>query len=104
MALALLEASFHVNNFALFYSAAVAAERKDEELTSITMRPALVEGFESGVLFTGMLVKPEWVNMWMVAMGMCVGVGIGQRVWATAEVLGRKDGENLANKGDEKEE
>jgi phosphatidylglycerophosphate synthase len=52
MALALLEASLHVNNFVLFYSAAVATNRKDTELASVTMHPVLIEGFESGLTFS----------------------------------------------------
>lgn len=88
LALALLEASFHINNFVLFYSAAVAAGHADaDELTSVTMRPALVEGFESGVLFTAMLVWPRHINFWMWAMGGGVVVGTAQRVVAVVAAL-----------------
>ena len=57
------------------------------------MQPALIEGFESGMIFMAMLVWPGKINVWMV--GMCVGVAVGiwQRVWAVVEVLGRKDRE-----------
>lgn len=91
MAIALLEASFHVNNFVLFYVAAVAADKKDGELTSVTMKPALIEGFESGVLFTVMLIWPARINMlsWVMAMG--VALGTLQRVWLLVPVLKRLD-------------
>ena len=88
-ALALLEASFHVNNFVLFYSAAVAADRRDDELTSVTMRPALIEGFESGVIFTAMLVWPQYINFWMWGMSFGVTIGICQRVLAITSILSR---------------
>jgi phosphatidylglycerophosphate synthase len=91
IALALLEASFHVNNFVLFYSAAVAAKRQDDELTSVTMRPALVEGFESGVIFTAMLIWPQYINYWMWAMSFGVAVGICQRVLVVTSILTQVD-------------
>ena len=89
LAVAFLEASFHINNFVLFYGAAVAAERRSEELTSVTMRPALVEGFESGLLFTAMLVWPRRINALSWLMGTAVTVGICQRVRAVIWVLRR---------------
>lgn len=85
--IALLEATFHVNNFILFYSAAVAAQKNDLELTSVTMRPALVEGFESGLLFTIMLVWPQHINVWARIMGVGVAIGILQRSLAVIRVL-----------------
>jgi phosphatidylglycerophosphate synthase len=91
IALALLEASFHVNNFVLFYIAAVAADKKDGELTSITMKPALVEGFESGLLFTAMLIWPARINMWCWIMVVGVAIGTLQRVWILIPVLNRLD-------------
>lgn len=90
-ALALLEASFHVNNFVLFYVAAVAADKMDEELTSVTMKPALIEGFESGLLFTMMLIWPARINMWSLVMAIGVAFGTVQRVWTTIPVLNRVD-------------
>ncbi len=90
-ALALLEATFHVNNFVLFYVAAVAAEKKDGELTSVTMKPALIEGFESGVLFTMMLIWPTWINTWCWAMALGVVVGTAQRVSNLIPVIKRLD-------------
>jgi phosphatidylglycerophosphate synthase len=90
-ALALLEASFHVNNFILFYSAAIAAKRHDDELTSVTMRPALVEGFESGVIFTAMLIWPSHINLWMWVMSFGVAIGICQRALAVTSSLSQVD-------------
>lgn len=96
LAVSLLEAAFFVNNFALFYMAAVAekaaaeersgssseGKRKTEQLTSLMMRPALVEGAESAAFFTLMLVFPEWVRLLSYIMFLGVVVGTGQRaVW-----------------------
>ena len=86
-AVACLEATFHVNNFILFYVAAVAEKRqsnspahaKTKELTSVMMRPALIEGMESGVLFTMMLAVPSFITQWCWLMAGLVGVGIAQR-------------------------
>jgi phosphatidylglycerophosphate synthase len=90
-ALALLEASFYVNNFVLFYSAAVAANRKDTELTSVTMRPALIEGFESGLVFSTMLIWPEHIDFWMWGMSLGVAIGICQRVQAVKSILSQSN-------------
>jgi phosphatidylglycerophosphate synthase len=90
-ALALLEASFHVNNFVLFYLAAVAAAKQDAELTSVTMKPALVEGFESGLLFTAMLIWPARINTWSWLMATAVVFGTAQRIWALVPLLRRLD-------------
>jgi phosphatidylglycerophosphate synthase len=86
-ALALLEASFHINNFILFYSAAVVAKRQADEVTSVTMRPAPVEGFESGVIFTAMLIWPQHINLWMWGLSFGVFIGICQRALAVTSIL-----------------
>jgi phosphatidylglycerophosphate synthase len=93
ISIATLEATFHVNNFVLFYSAAVAAQKSDEELTSVTMRPALIEGFESGLLFTAMLTWPQHTNIWARLMILGVVIGIFQRTLAVVGVLGSKTNE-----------
>ena len=90
-AVAVLEASFHVNNFVLFYIAAVASAKKAEELTSVTMMPALVEGFESGMIFTGMLVWPEIIGLWAWGMAVAVLFGITQRILVLVPILRRLD-------------
>ena len=89
--LAGLEASFHVNNFVLFYTAAVVAERHGKELTSVTMHPALIEGFESGVFFTAMLIWPHRLVLLSTAMMVGVLAGTVQRSTHLAAVLGRID-------------
>jgi hypothetical protein len=90
ISVAMLEATFHVNNFILFYSAAVAAQKDDQELTSVTMRPALIEGFESGLLFTAMLLWPQYINSWARIMSAGVVIGIFQRALAVVRVLRSK--------------
>ena len=102
MAVAVLEACFHVNNFVLFYVAALVEKEGEgegakkgksgksgksgkgrrEELTSVSMRPALVEGLESALLFTAMLGYPSAIEGLSWTMAALVAVGIGQRtVW-----------------------
>ncbi|KAI7203888.1 hypothetical protein D0869_08425 [Hortaea werneckii] len=105
-AVACSEASFHVNNFVLFYIAAITekqkaanavsdeksknvetGEKRVKELTSLSMKPALVEGAESGLIFTVMLIKPEWTEVlcWMLTVG--VAIGTVQRVLWVVDVL-----------------
>lgn len=96
-ALASLEATFHVNNFVLFYVAAVAADKKDGELTSVTMKPALIEGFESGMLFTMMLIWPARINMWCWVMAIGVTGGTAQRLWTLIPLLKRLDSPTRSN-------
>lgn len=93
---ALLEASFYLNNFVLFYIAALVEkknvsglQREKEEITSLAMRPALVEGFESGVFFTGMLALPRLVGVLSAVMFVGVALGTGQRVRWLIVALGR---------------
>ncbi|KAG7004479.1 hypothetical protein G7Y79_00025g057650 [Physcia stellaris] len=92
-AVAVLEASFHVNNFVLFYVAAIAEKQaaakgeKSKELTSVVMKPALVEGMESGLLFTAMLAYPERLRLLAWVMAFLVGLGICQRVAWTFSAL-----------------
>ncbi|MDI1486560.1 MAG: hypothetical protein OHK93_005791 [Ramalina farinacea] len=95
LSVAFLEATFHVNNFILFYVAAIAekkandqpARARTKELTSVMMRPAFVEGMESGVLFTLMLAFPNYIGMWCGLMAAAVGVGIGQRTYWVVNAL-----------------
>jgi phosphatidylglycerophosphate synthase len=90
--IAALEASFHINNFVLFYVAAIVEKRstpenKRKELTSLSMQPALIEGTESAVFFTAMLVCPEYVAQLSWCMLFLVGFGIVQRVVWLAKAL-----------------
>lgn len=86
-AVAVLESTFHVNNFILFYVAAVAEKLRaksaeaSKELTSVMMRPALMEGVESAVIFTLMLASPTSICAWSWTMAALVGVGILQRTF-----------------------
>lgn len=91
-ALALLQASFHVNNFVLFYVAAVVADKQDgEELTSVMMKPALIEGLESAILFTMMLIWPARINVFCWVMAVGVAFSTVQRVSILIPVLRRLD-------------
>ena len=100
LAVAVTEATFHINNFVLFFVAAVMEKRKAEhskagkqtdasicELTSVSMRPALVEGSESGAIFTLMLAVPEWTETlcWILSVGVVAGTA--QRVLWTVRAL-----------------
>ncbi|KIW49013.1 hypothetical protein PV05_10729 [Exophiala xenobiotica] len=87
LSVSLLEASFHLNNFVLFYLAAVSSQKGRDELTSVTMKPALIEGFESGVIFTLMLAFPGALQSlsWAMAFGVCFG--IVTRVWQITDVF-----------------
>lgn len=91
LAVVMLEASFHINNFVLFYIGAVAVNRDEKELTSVTMRPALIEGFESALLFTAMLIWPSRIKVLCWGMSLAVGIGICQRLWYLVPVLRRID-------------
>lgn len=92
LAVALLESAFWLNNFVLFYIAALAEKRnaqglrrEDDEVTSLAMRPALVEGLESGIFFTLMLAAPEYVGPLSGVMFLGVVYGTWQRVnWLVA--------------------
>ena len=90
-AIAMLEATFHINNFVLFYISAVVAAKPDDELTSVSMRPALIEGLESGLIFTAMFVWPQYLTMLCWAMSVAVIIGIAQRVHFATLSLRRLD-------------
>ena len=85
---AILEATVFINNFILFYVAAVAEKKataetrgqsKTKQLTSLVMRPALIEGTESAVLFTAMLAYPRQIEVLSLVMAGLVSIGIVQR-------------------------
>ncbi|KAI4941682.1 hypothetical protein J4E91_010556 [Alternaria rosae] len=87
LSVASLEASFHVNNFVLFYIGAILEKRKGsgkdgsrvKELTSVAMRPALIEGSESAAFFTAMLMFPRYLQHLSWTMAFLVCLGIAQR-------------------------
>ena len=94
-AVAFLESTFHVNNFILFYVAAITEKLKSDprrkkeaaHITSVVMRPALIEGMESAVLFTAMLLCPWLTGPLALFMGSLVCVGIIQRtLWAISTI------------------
>ena len=92
-AVAVLEASFHLNNFVLFYIAAIAEKKasvggnRSKELTSLMMKPALIEGMESALFFTAMLAYPEYIQFWSCSMAALVLIGTVQRVVWVVPVL-----------------
>lgn len=95
---AFVEATFHINNFVLFYVAAVAAKvqfqggkQESTELTSLIMKPALVEGFESAIAFTLLLAFPSHIESLAWGMGCAVLIGIVQRLFYIIPVLRQVD-------------
>ena len=98
-AVAVLEATFHVNNFILFYLAAtaekqsksgqgdIAGKSKSKEVTSVMMKPALIEGMESGAIFTAMLAFPSQLGILSWIMATLVTVGIIQRTMSATRAL-----------------
>lgn len=87
----MLEATFHINNFVLFYISAVVAAKPHDELTSVAMRPALIEGLESGLIFTAMFIWPQYLTLLCWGMSVAVIIGIAQRVCFVIPLLRRFD-------------
>lgn len=93
--IAALEASFHINNFVLFYVAATMEKHtasgqhsKRKELTSLAMKPALIEGTESAIFFMAMLACPGYLAQLSWCMFILVCFGVVQRVAWLTRVLG----------------
>ena len=86
LSIATLEATFHIHNFVLFYASATIEKHKQagknltKELANVAMRPALVESFESGVIFTLMLAWPRRIEALCWAMVLLMAVGTMHRV------------------------
>lgn len=97
-AIAILEGAFHINNFVLFYVAAVVAAKPHDELTSVAMQPALIEGFESGLLFTAMYIWPQHLTALCWVMSAAVVIGTAQRVLQVVPVLRRLDEKDAIKK------
>jgi len=86
-----MEASFFLNNVALFYASAILERRaatqtrkRRAEHTSVSMPPALIEGTESIVAFTLMILAPSrWHSPLFAGFALLVVVSTCQRVyWA----------------------
>ena len=83
-----LEAAFFVNACSWMYLSAVLEKRASGagatgELTTITMPPALVAGFETIVFFALFFLLPDRLVTLFGVMSVMVGVNIVQRlVWA----------------------
>lgn len=104
LAVGFVEATFHINNFVLFYVAALTEKQKAaaaengrngragphiKELTSLSMKPALVEGVESAAIFTIMLVQPSLTEILCWTLGCGVAIGTLQRIaWVVAALRG----------------
>jgi hypothetical protein len=88
---------FHIHNFVLFYAAAAIEKHKQtsknsmNELTNSIVRPALVESFESGVIFTLMLAWPRRIEALCWAMVLLMIVGTIHRLqWLLSILLDRE--------------
>jgi phosphatidylglycerophosphate synthase len=83
---AVLLATFYLNTLSWTYLAAVAEKRQARSadlLTSIEMPAGLIEGVESAVLFSVMLLWPQQAVWWCGLMAALVVITIAQRVvWA----------------------
>ena len=83
-----LEATFFVNACSGMYLSAVlekraAGARATGELTTVTMPPALIAGFETVIFFALFFLFPGRLVMLFGLMSVLVGVNIVQRlVWA----------------------
>jgi len=90
MPIAVLDASFFVNAFVLFYSTAVLETENTKQgqirgakaQTAVEMPPALMEGLESGVCFTYMIMWPENIAVvsWIMAVGVFVSI-VQRALW-----------------------
>lgn len=88
LAAVLLEASFFVNACSWMYLSAVLEKRaagaaSRGELTSVTMPPGLIAGFETVVFYALFFLFPQHLDSLFSVMAALVGVTIVQRlVWA----------------------
>ncbi|MCC7052805.1 MAG: CDP-alcohol phosphatidyltransferase family protein [Gemmatimonadaceae bacterium] len=88
LAAAVLEAAFFVNAASWMYLSAVLEKRASGaastgELTTVTMPPALVAGFETVVFFALFFLMPHRLVLLFGLMAGLVGVNIVQRLlWA----------------------
>lgn len=88
IALSALLAAFFVNSISWTFLAAVLEKRGQGasttgEMTTVTMRPALIEGTETIVLFSAFVAFPTLATWWFAVMAALVAVNVAQRlVWA----------------------
>jgi phosphatidylglycerophosphate synthase len=89
---AVLEAAFFVNACSWMYLSAVLEKRASGaratgELTTVTMPPALVAGFETLVFFTLFFLLPQNVPVLFAVMSAMIGINIVQRLFWARQVL-----------------
>lgn len=88
IALGAMLAAFFVNTVSWTYLAAVLEKRGEGssttgEMTTVTMRPALIEGTETIVAFALFIAFPSLATSWFAAMAALVTVNVVQRLaWA----------------------
>jgi len=88
LALALLEASYFVNNAILFYLSAVlekklAGAKARGELTTVTMPVGFIEGTETLFVYCAFIAFPQFSTYLFVLFTLAVVVTSGQRIiWA----------------------
>jgi len=88
IALGAMLAAFFVNTISWTYLAAVLEKRGEGasatgEMTTVTMRPALIEGTETIVAFALFVAFPALATWWFASMAALVAVNVVQRlVWA----------------------
>ena len=88
MALVAMLASFFVNAASWMYLSAILEKRSagaqaTGELTSVTMPPAIIAGFETVVFFSLFFLFPRRTEELFMLMAVLVSVGVVQRlVWA----------------------
>lgn len=93
IAVAVLLGVFWVNGMSWSYLAAVLEKRgagsaTTGEMTSVTMRPALIEGTETIVIFSVFIVLPDWAPWTFSVMAALVAVNVIQRLrWAARHLL-----------------
>ena len=87
--LALLLGSFFINAASLMYLAAILEKRNrgaeyNQEKTSVTMPPGLIEGTETVIFYSLFLLYPGKLEMMFAVMATLVGVNIVWRLaWAS---------------------
>ena len=90
--LAVLLGAFWVNGMSWTYLAAILEKRgagasSTGEMTSVTMRPALIEGTETIVIYSAFVLFPQIAAWLFTAMAALVAINVLQRLqWASRHV------------------